>query len=169
MKLGWMQYIKLLIGGKPVMEELIKQGYNVRGEYEKSSWTSATFWMSILTGLGAVGSQAAHIIPPPYGQVAATIATVLYALSRGLAKKDDPLGGCKPAACTTEFWANLLNALGQAAAASQGMADPQIAVILASVSAGAIAVADNLAKSGAQPPAHSDATPESDSPKPPQA
>jgi len=162
MKLGWIQYVKLLFGGKPVLEEAIQQGYNVRAEYEKSSWSKPSFWLSVLVGLGAIIAQLGHAVPAPYGQIAATLSGVFYAISKGLEKRDDPLGGAKPQVCTTEFWLNLAHALAQAVGAAQGVLDPQTAAILASISAGAISAADSLAKSGAQLPAHSDATPETD-------
>jgi hypothetical protein len=151
MKLGWMQYIKLLFGGRKVVEEMMKQGYNVNAEVHKAGIKSASFWMAIVSGLGAVVAQAAGVIPPPYGQIAATISGLLYAIARGLTKKDDPLGGAKPAMATTEFWVNILAALSAVGGSVGGVTRPEVTAILASISAGAIAAADALAKSGAQP------------------
>lgn len=44
------------------------------------------FWVTVATGVGAVAVSAEGALPHRYAAVAATVAAVAYALSRGLAK-----------------------------------------------------------------------------------
>jgi len=149
-KISWLGYIRLLFGGRRVLEEMINQGKLIADTKAHNSFTSLPFWLSVISGVAAIGGQLAGVIPPPYGQIAASVSALLYAVSRGISKRDDPLGGAKPAIATTEAWVNILTAGSQVMLASQGLVPPNVAAILASLNAGAVAVADNLAKSGAR-------------------
>jgi hypothetical protein len=151
MKLGWMQYFKLLIGGKPVLEELIKQGYDAKAAASTSGVKSLAFWMVTLSGLGAVLAQAGHIIPPPYGAIIMAASAALYTIAKGLQKKDDPLGGVKPTIATSEFWVNALSAVSALLTSVGGVTTPETAAILVAIATGSVAVGDSLAKSGARP------------------
>lgn len=151
MKLGWMQYFGMLFKGKKVLEEAINQGTSAKEVLSKSTWKSSEFWMAALTGLGAVAAQAAGILPPPIGPIVMTASGAIYAISRGLAKAPDPLGGVKPGVTTTEFWVNLLSSVGALAAAASGSVSPEMAATLLTVSNSAYGLSRGLAKGGAQP------------------
>jgi len=153
MKLGWLDYFKLLMRGKPVLQEAIKQGADTKAALDKSSWKSTEFWKAALTGLGAVAAQASGLIPPPYGAIVMAASSAVYALSRGLAKHSDPLGGIKPGASTTEFWGNLTSSLGAVLMATSGAVAPETAAVLVAVSNSAYELSRGLAKGGAQPEA----------------
>lgn len=45
------------------------------------------FWITVATDLGIVGSALAGALPPKWAAVAAAVANVAYAISRGLAKQ----------------------------------------------------------------------------------
>jgi len=149
--LSWMDYIKLIFNGRKAVESLMVEGKIVADEAHKSGIKTLGFWMTILASGGAVAAQVGGLVPPPYGAIVLALSPLLYGLSRGLAKRDDPLGGVKPALASSEAWANILAAAGQLAMASQGAVSPETAAMLAAISAAAISAGDSLAKSGAQP------------------
>jgi len=145
-----MDYVKMLFQGRKVVHEAMTQYKLTRSAHEKSSWKSTEFWATMASGLGAVSAQMAGILPAPLGSQIAAASAALYALSRGLAKNSDPLGGVKPGLSTTEVWANALATAGAVLGAAAGALSPETAAILAAISTGAIAVSRGLAKSGAQ-------------------
>ncbi len=149
--MGIWQKIKLVFAGRKVVREAIKAHDNAKSAYEKSSWKSTEFWTAVLLGLGAIIAQATGILPEPYGAIAASVSAALYAIGRGMVKKEDPLGGAKPGVSTTEFWGNLLVQVGNVSAASVGAVNPETAAILMIVSNAAYGVSRSLAKGGAQP------------------
>lgn len=53
----------------------------------KQGYLTTEFWVSLLTAVGAVTASAAGVLPSKYAALAATISTLAYALSRGLAKQ----------------------------------------------------------------------------------
>lgn len=150
-KIGWIGYFKMLFKGKAVVNEMVKQYKLAKDVHSRSSWKSVEFWATMLASLGAIATQAAGIIPPPLGLQIAAASSALYALSRGLAKYHDPMGGIKPGIATTETWANVLATIAAILAGYQGTVSPDVAAILAAVSAGAMTISRGLAKSGAQP------------------
>src|SRR3990167_6642665 len=149
----WLSYLKALVKGKQVLEEAVAQGQAVKAIHKRSSWKSSEFWAAVLVSGAAVAAQVAGVVPPPYGPVLATVPAALYALSRGIAKRDDPQGGVKPGVQTTEFWISILSAAGDVLAAVAGVVQPETAATLIAVKAGIYEVARGLAKSGAQPAA----------------
>ena len=151
-KLGWIDYVRMLFKGRAAVETVMREGKLVAAEAHKAGIKTLGFWASALAAVGAVAAQVGGLIPPPYGAIVLAAAPLLYGISRGLKKRDDDLGGVKPALATSDAWANILAALGQVALASQGAVAPETATVLMSVNAAAIAAADSLAKSGAQPP-----------------
>lgn len=150
-KIGWFDYIKMLFKGKKVVSELVKQYKLAKDVHSRSSWKSVEFWATVLASLGAITTQAAGIIPPPLGLQIAAASSALYALSRGLAKYHDPMGGVKPGISSTETWANALATIAAIVSAYQGTVSPEVAAILAAISAGAMTISRGLAKSGKQP------------------
>lgn len=151
MKLKIIDYVRLLFRGRAAVEELMAQGKLVN-EARKAGIKTVGFWATVVTGIGAVAAQAAGIVPAPAGAIVLSASTLFYAISRGLVKRGDALGGVKPALTTSEVWANILAAVGQVAMAASSVSSPEVAVGLAALNAAAISAADNLAKSGAQPP-----------------
>lgn len=152
-KLGIVDYIRILWNGRPAVEEAINQGKLVKDAAGKAGIRTLAFWATVLSSVGAVAAQAGGLIPQPYGSIVLAASPLLYAISRGLVKRDDPLGGAKPALASSEAWANIIAAAGQVALASASAVPPETATMLVSIHAAAIAAADSLAKSGAQPPA----------------
>ena len=150
-KLSVLDYLRLLWGGRPVLEEAIEQGKVVSNAAQTSGVKTLAFWATALASVSAVAAQVGGLVPPPYGAIVLATSPLLYAISRGLVKRDDPLGGAKPALARSEVLANILAAAGQVALAAGHATSPETAVILTTVHAAAIAAADALAKSGAQP------------------
>lgn len=150
-KLSWLDYAKMLIKGRPAVEAVMAEGKLIASEAQKSGIKTLGFWMMVLSSVGTVAAQFGGFIPPPYGAIVLSVSPLLYGISRGLAKRDDPLGGVKPALASSEAWANILAAAGQVAMASSGAVSPEVASLLLAVSAAAVAAGDSLAKSGAQP------------------
>jgi len=151
-KLSWLDYGRLLFKGKAVLEVAIAEGKIVADAKKKSSWKSTEFWMALLGGIGAVAAQAGGVVPAPYGAVVMAVSGAFYAVSRGMVKKDDALGGAKPGVSTTEFWLSMLTQIGTVAAAAAGACSPEVAAILVMVSNGAFGLSRGLAKGGVQPP-----------------
>lgn len=149
--MGWMAYIKMLFSGKKVVEEAIEQGKLVKDVHSKSSFKSTEFWMAVLAGVGAVSAQAAGVVPEPFGAIVAAASGAFYAISRGLAKRDDPNGGVKPGFTTTEFMVSMLAQIATVIQASAGAVAPETATILFMVSNAAFGLSRGLAKGGAQP------------------
>jgi len=145
------QKVKMLIRGRKVLKEVIDAHDNAKEAYEKSSWKSSEFWMAVVAGLGGVAAQLTGMIPEPYGAIAASLSAALYALSRGMAKNQDPLGGLKPGVSTTEFWGNLVSQIGSVSLAVSGAVDPKAAAMLMLISNGAYGLSRGLAKGGKQP------------------
>lgn len=123
----------------------------VQQAYEKSGWKSSEFWQAVLAGLAAVSAQSSGLVPEPYGAIVAASSVALYAIARGLTKRDDPLGGIKPYQSTSEFWLNLLVQVGAVSAAAAGALDPKSAAVAMTISNGAYALSRGLAKGGVQP------------------
>ena len=151
MKISWLQYFKMLVKGRSVVQEAVRQGVIVKNVHSQSSFKSTEFITAVLASLGAVLAQAAGIIPAPYALIVTSVSTGLYSLSRGLAKSGDPLGGVKPGETTSELWLNLLTQIGNIAASAAGAVSPETAAILMMVSNGAYGLSRGLAKGGAQP------------------
>lgn len=143
--------LKMLFKGRKVLKEVMKQKGQVQKAFEKSSWKSSEFWFAVLTGLGAIAAQAGGLIPPPYGPAILASSGALYALSRGIAKHSDPLGGLKANISTTEFWVNILSNAGAITAAFSQTVAPETAAFLMMASNGAYAISRGIAKGGAQP------------------
>jgi len=152
-KIGYLQYMRILWGGKAVLREAATQAALVKAAKDKSSWRSTEFLQAVLLGLGAVLAQAGGLVPAPYGSVVLAVSAAAYAVGRGLVKRDDSLGGVKPGTTTTEFWLNLLNQVAAVLSAASGAVDPAAAAILLAVSNAAYSFSRSLAKSGAQPEA----------------
>ena len=152
-KISWWEYVKMLFKGKEVVEKAVDEGKLLVEVNKKSTWKTSEFWCAALASLGAISAQAAGIIPPPYGAIVASASVALYAISRGLAKNGDPLGGVKPSLATTEFWANVLVQVGNVLAATSGAVDPKTAATLMIISNSAYGLSRGLAKGGAQPEA----------------
>jgi hypothetical protein len=151
-KLGLMDYVKLLFKGRPALEAAMTEGKIVANAAHTSGVKTLSFWMTVLSSVAGIAAQVGGLIPPPYGAIVLAISPFFYAISRGVTKNGDPLGGAKPALATSEAWANILAAAGQLALASGGAVDPQTAAVLAAISAGAVTISQGLAKGGAQPP-----------------
>jgi hypothetical protein len=150
-KLGILDYIKLLIHGRPALQEAIREGKIVVTEARTAGVKTLAFWAVVMAGIASVALQAQGLIPQPWGSVAATVAAALYAVARGMLKKDDPLAGLKPFASTSEAWLGIAAAVAAALEAIGHVVKPEVAAVLASVSAGVLAIAQALAQSGAQP------------------
>lgn len=150
-KLGWMDYIRMLVKGRPALEAAIAEGNIVAKKYQTDGIKSAGFWIAALAGLATVIGQFAGVIPPPYGSLAATGSAFIYAIARGLVKRDDPLAGLKPMASTSEAWLNIAAALSSVLMATQGVVSPEAAAALASANAAVLSISQALAQSGAQP------------------
>lgn len=146
-------YWDLFWKGRPALEKAIVEGKVVAAEAKKSGIKTAAFWATALASASAVGAQVGGFVPAPWGAIVLASSTALYALSRGLVKRDDPLGGVKPAVSASENWANVIGALGQVALAVGGVTSPETAAILTAIHAASVAMSDSLAKSGAQPEA----------------
>lgn len=151
MRIGWISYLRMLLRGRQAVQEAVAQAQIVKNIHSRVSWKSTEFWCAVLTGLGAVAAQAGGLIPAPYGQVILAMSTSFYAISRGLAKSGDPLGGVKPGAATSEFWAMILACLGQMSAAASGAVSAETAAILAAISSATYGASRGLAKGGSQP------------------
>lgn len=150
-KLSWIDYVKMLFNGRAAVQQAMLEGKLVLNEAHKSGVRTLAFWMTVLASGGAVAAQVGGLVPPPYGAVILAASPLLYAISRGLKKRDDELGGVKPALATSEAWVNIIAAAGQLSLAASHGVSPELAATLTAVHAGAIAIADSLAKSGAQP------------------
>lgn len=146
-------YWNLLVHGRPALQEALAQKQVIVDEAHKAGVRTAGFWLTAITGVSSVALQVGGFVPPPYGAVVLAVSGALYQLSRGLKKRDDELGGLKPALATSEAWVGILGAAAQGLLGLKGAVSPDVAMALASLSAGMVTVADNLAKSGAQPPA----------------
>jgi len=151
MKIGWLKYIQMLFKGRDVVQEAVSQGQIIKNVHSKSSFKSTEFWAAVLTGLGAVTASAVGILPAEIGAIVGAASASLYALSRGLAKNGDDLGGVKPGVSTSELVVTVLASVGQLLAASAGVVKPETATILIALSNGAYAVSRGLAKGGTQP------------------
>lgn len=151
MKLGFLDYFRIMFKGRPVLEQAINEGKIVKEHYQKDGIKSLSFWLSMLASGGAIAMQVSGFLPAPTGLIISSSVGVLWALGRGLVKKDDPLGGLKPIATTTEFLANLMPAIAALLMSVQGSVEPQTAAILGAAAASAVGFADALGKSGAQP------------------
>ena len=152
-KLGWIDYLKLLYKGRPAVEDAINQGRMVANAAHTSGVKTLTFWMTVAGAIGGVAAQFGGFIPPPYGAIVLASSSFFYALSRGITKHGDDLGGSKPALATSEVWVNAIAALGQVAMAAGHAVDPQTAAVLMAVSGAAVSLSQGLAKGGAQPDA----------------
>jgi hypothetical protein len=150
-KLGWIEYLKLLYKGRPAVEDAINQGKMVANAAHTSGVKTLTFWMTVAGAIGGIAAQFGGLIPPPYGAIVLASSSFFYALSRGITKHGDELGGAKPALATSEVWVNAIAALGQVGLAAGHAVDPQTASILMAVSGAAISLSQGLAKGGAQP------------------
>ena len=150
-KLGWMDYVKMLFKGRAAVETALNEGKLVVSTAQTAGVKTIGFWLTVASSLGAVAAQVGGLVPPPYGSIVLAASTLLYAISRGVVKNGDELGGVKPMMATSEAWANILAAAGQVALASSGAVSPEVATLLMSVNAGAVAMAQGLAKGGAQP------------------
>jgi len=150
-KLGWLDYLKLLYKGRPAVEDAINEGRMVMNAAHTSGVKTLTFWMTVAGAVGGVAAQFGGLIPPPYGAIVLASSSFFYALSRGITKQGDPLGGAKPALATSEVWVNALAAIGQVAMAAGHAVDPQTAAVLMAVSGAAVSMSQGLAKGGAQP------------------
>ena len=150
MKLGILDYIKLLFKGRAYLQKAMEEGKIVKEQLHKAGIRSLNFWLSMMVAGGAIGSQIAGALPDPFGAIVAASVAFVYSIGRGLVKKDDPIGGLKPTASTSEFVINMATALSGLLLAVGHVVPPQTAAILASVAAAAIALSDSLAKSGEQ-------------------
>lgn len=56
----------------------------------KPGYKTTEFWLTLATQVGALVSTVSDNLPPKYAAIAATVAAVGYALSRGLAKVFPP-------------------------------------------------------------------------------
>lgn len=151
MKLGFIKYVQMLFKGRAVVQEAIHQGEIIRNVHSKSSFKTTEFWAAVLTGLGAVTASAVGILPPEIGAIVSASSASLYAISRGLAKNGDPMGGPKIGIATTENIINLVNSAGQILAAVAGVVNPETAALLIAASNGAYGLSRGLAKGGSQP------------------
>lgn len=151
-KLGWIDYVKLLFKGRAALEEVINQGKIVKDSAHKAGVQTLGFWMTVLSSGAAIGAQVGGFVPPPWGAVVMAASAMMYSISRGVVKNADPMGGVKPALTSSEAWVNILGSLGQLAMVSTGAVDPQTAIILGAVHAGAVSASQALAASGAQAP-----------------
>jgi hypothetical protein len=158
-KLGWVDYMKMLFKGRAVVEDAINEGKMVANAAHTSGVKTLTFWLSVASAVGGIAAQVGGIIPPPYGAIVLASSSFFYALSRGITKNGDPLGGAKPALATSEVWANVIAATGQVVLAASHAVDPQIATILVAVNGAAVSLSQGLAKGGAQPDASVVVTP----------
>lgn len=147
-----LEKMKLLWKGRGVLREAQTQAALINDAEKKSSWRSTEFWMTALTGLGAITAQLAGIIPPPWGAVVLAASGAFYAIGRGLVKRDDALGGVKPGYATTEFWMTALSAIGALLTSLAGAVKPELAATLVMAANAAYALSRSLAKSGEQPP-----------------
>jgi magnesium-transporting ATPase (P-type) len=101
------------------------------------------FWGSAAAVLAAWILSFLDVIPPQYGAIASAVAAVLYAISRGIAKKDNDLRlGYK----TSEFWLSVLAILGMAVAAVPGALPASVATIVSATVVAGYAIARALAK-----------------------
>lgn len=149
--MSWWKYIKALFKGKKVIEDAVASGLSAKEALSKSSWKSSEFWIAVLTGFGGIAAQAGGILPPPWGPVVLAVSGSVYAISRGLAKKDDPLGGVKPGVATTEFWITISASVASLLSALSGAVSPDTAATLILLSNAAQGLSRGLAKGGAQP------------------
>ena len=149
--MGWIKYVKMLFGGKKVVEEAIAQGQIVKDVHAKSSIRSTEFISAVMVGLGAVLAQAGGLVPAPYGTIIGAVSGAMYAISRGLAKKDDPMGGVKPGVSTSELLVTVIQQIATVLAATSGAVPPETASTLLLISNGAYGLSRGLAKGGAQP------------------
>lgn len=150
-KLGWLDYLKMLYNGRSAVEEAINQGKMLATTAKNDGLKNWSFWLSAIAALGAVAAQAGALIPPPYGVIVASVATLAFSISRGFAKNSDPLGGVKPQGTATETWHNILVAVIGVLGAVKGVLSPQAAAQLALASTVAQSIASGLAAGGAQP------------------
>lgn len=151
-RLGWVDYFKLLFKGRAALTEVMSQGKIVVDSAHKAGVKTLGFWVTLISAVGAVGAQVGGMVPPPYGVIVMASSGLLYAISRGMVKNADPMGGVKPALTSSEAWINIVGALGQVALSAAGAVDPQTATVLAAIHAGSITVSQALAAGGAQPP-----------------
>jgi hypothetical protein len=150
-KLGWIDYLKLLYKGRPAVEDAINEGKMVVNAAHTSGVKTLTFWLTVAGAIGGIAAQFGGLIPPPYGPIVLASSAVFYALSRGITKHGDPLGGAKPALATSEVWVNALAGIGQVLLASSHAVDPQTATILMALNGAAVSLSQGLASGGAQP------------------
>ena len=152
-KLGMMSYLHLLFEGRSALSTLIAEGKIVIAEGHQAGIKSAAFWAAFLSAIAPVGLQIGGFVPPPYGQIVMTACALVYALSRGIAKKSDPLAGLKPFASTSEALFNIASAASNVLLAVGHASSPQTAMILASANATILSLSHGIVQSGADAPA----------------
>lgn len=147
-KLSVLDYLKMLWNGRPAVELAMQQGKLSADAYHQAGIKSLTFWVTVLSGLGAVGAQVGGLLPPPWGAIALAVSASGYAISKGLGKQSDPTATVKPVLASSEGLLNVLAMVGQVAMAWSGSVSPKTAAILAQVHAVAIAAGQALAATG---------------------
>jgi hypothetical protein len=57
---------------------------------QKAGWKTSEFWLTIAVDVAALATSLATVLPAKYAAAAGTVATGLYAISRGWAKSGAP-------------------------------------------------------------------------------
>ena len=140
------QKLRLALRANKIVEVIDDEAKEIAEAKKKSGWRSTEFCMTLLASLGAVAASSVGILPPVWAAAVASLSTLSYTLSRGLAKQTDPAGGEKPGWKTTELWMGLLSDLGGLLAAAGGLVPPDAASIMAPLSRASYSVPRGMAK-----------------------